>query len=359
MWGVLAALTVATIGALVVGAEAFMRVRAAEKYGSTETVEDLYSIDPASGLRVPVPGSHFGGRLTINRLGFRGPELAVPKPPHSVRIAFLGASTTWCAEVSSDEKAWPSLVVDQLRLRFPRARLDFVNAGVPGYTVTTSLRNLDLRVAQLRPDIIVIYHATNDMSAELRALAKGQGIIRDLNVAERSWLARQSLLWDLAEKNLRLVLARQGLKEKAGRLEVDTARLGEQFRRDLLALVAASKAVADRVALATFSVQLRHGQSVAQQKRASASALYYMPFMTPEALIQAYARYNDIIREVATETGALLIEGEDEIPGDAAHFNDSVHFKDAGSERMAERVSNALASDRRVAQALAGAVKGL
>jgi len=353
-WTIMAMFTAAMTGMLLLGAEGVMRFRAAQKYGSTETVEDLYASDPITGLRIPIPGRHFGGRLTVNRLGFRGPEITVPKPADTVRLAFLGASTTWCAEVSSDDKAWPALVVEQLRLRFPSTKFDFVNGGVPGYTVAASLKNLNSRVGQLQPDIIVIYHATNDMSVELRALAKAQGIIGETRVAERSWLARYSLLWDLTEKNLQLARARQAVEDDTRRLSVDTRQIGEKFRHELAALVTASRAHGDRVAIATFSVQLRSWQNADQKTRASASALYYMPFMTPESLIQAYKRYNDIIREVATQTGALLIEEEDAIPGDPEHFNDTVHFRDAGSERMAHRVSQALAADPDVRRLLAG-----
>lgn len=51
------------------------------------------------------------------------------------------------------------------------------------------------------------------------------------------------------------------------------------------------------------------------------------------------------MREVAAATGALLIEREDDIPGDPAHFADTVHFTDAGSAAMAARVTRALAND--------------
>jgi lysophospholipase L1-like esterase len=71
-------------------------------------------------------------------------------------------------------------------------------------------------------------------------------------------------------------------------------------------------------------------------------------------LIQTHGRYNQILREVWTRTGALLIDGEDMIPGDAQHFNDTVHFKDAGSEPMADRVAQAVAADPGVRRLLAG-----
>ena len=114
--------------------------------------------------------------IEINSLGFRGPEIAVPKPAGVLRIAFLGASTTFCAEVCSDRAAWPHLVIENLKTVSPGQSFDYINAGVPGYLASTSMQNLVHRVAPLEPDIIVIYHATNDLAAETRKLAIEQGL---------------------------------------------------------------------------------------------------------------------------------------------------------------------------------------
>ncbi len=103
--------------------------------------------------------------------------------------------------------------------------------------------------------------------------------------------------------------------------------------------------VSKRVAVATSAIQIRADQNASQKLEASSSALYYTPFMTPDLLIQAYSRYNQVIRNVAAKTGALLIDGEDTIPGDPAHFADTVHFTDAGSQLMADRVVSSLLSD--------------
>jgi lysophospholipase L1-like esterase len=265
-----------------------------------------------------------------------------------VRIAFLGASTTWCAEVSGNAMTWPHLVAENLRRAFPLSDIDYVNGGVPGYTAKSSLKNLEHRVTPLSPDIVVIYHATNDMSAELRRLAAAKGIIGDTRGEASSWLSGYSLLWNLAEKNLRIWLAQRKAERNAGRLEVDAASLGGGFRGDLLALVRGAQKESRVVAVATFATRLRRGQGDEEQLQAAASALYYMPFMTPRGLIGAYERYNQVIREVASETGALLIDGETAIPGDARHFADSVHFTDAGSRAMATRVSSALGGSAEV-----------
>lgn len=343
LWTILVVLLLGGLVLLVAAAETGLRLLQARKYGTAGTVEQHYTVDKRIDLRVPIANLRLG-RIETNSLGFRGPEIAVPKPAGTVRLAFLGASTTWCAEVSSNDVVWAQLVTEDLRRRFAPVTFDFVNGGVPGYVVRSSLRNLEHRVAPLEPDVIVIYHATNDMSAELRRLAASRGVIREPKLEPPSWLSNDSLLWNLAEKNLRIWMAQSKAKGKVDRLEVSGAELGRAFRADLTDLVRRAQQQARVVALVTFSTRLRKEQSEAIQLQAAASALYYMPFMTPRGLLDAYARYNEIIREVARETDALLIDGEDEIPGDAEHFTDSVHFTDAGSRAMAKRVAAALAA---------------
>jgi lysophospholipase L1-like esterase len=350
----MAAVVISAIAALLLLAEGAFRVRQNIRYGTAETVDELYAVDATTGLRVPIPGTHFGGRLTINHLGFRGPEIAVPKPPGTVRIAFLGASTTFCMEVSSDEKVWPDLVTKRLEVGFPARRFDYVNGGVPGYGVQSSLSNLRRRVEPLDPDIIVIYEGLNDLSGELQDLAMAAGLIKDTKWSrENSWLARHSLLWGLAEKNFRVLKTQRDAREKLGRLTVETSSIGSRFRKDLDALVAESKKAAKIVAVASIATQLREDQTKQQQMRAAFFALYYVPFMTPDALIASYARYNAIIAEIARKYDVLLIAGEETIPGDSAHFTDTIHFSDAGSELMAARVASTIMADSRTRLLLA------
>lgn len=61
--------------------------------------------------------------------------------------------------------------------------------------------------------MIVIYQATNDLSDELRDLARARGIYKQAKVdKERSWLTEHSVLWDLVEKNLRIIASQQRLR---------------------------------------------------------------------------------------------------------------------------------------------------
>jgi len=84
-------------------AEAGVRIRHYLKYGGFHGIENSYMIDKKTGLRIPKPGKTMGG-ISINSLGFRGPEIDEKKPKNLIRMAFIGASTTYCAGVSNNDR---------------------------------------------------------------------------------------------------------------------------------------------------------------------------------------------------------------------------------------------------------------
>lgn len=318
------------------------------RYGDSASVY-RFEMDPVSGLRRMVPSDTKGSQVSIhiNALGFRGPELEQPKPAARIRLAFVGSSTTFCAEVSGDEMTWPHLVWKNLQADFPGASLDYVNAGVPGYTSGQSLQNLRYNVAALKPDIIIIYEATNDLSYDTRLLAEAQGIYRHEN-HDAARFGKWSVAWQLLEKNLQIFTNQ---KVSAGGnnevLRFDPRSISGRFEKRLTDLVATSKRTAPVVALATFAYKLRREQSKEQQLRSANTALFYMPYLDIEGLLAGYEEYNRVIRAVATNLDVLLIDGESAIPGDNQHFYDSVHFTDEGSRAMARRVARSLMAHQR------------
>ncbi len=327
--------------ALAALAEGAVRVRHYLKYGGFWGIESTYTVDEASGLRVPVPGLREGS-IEINSRGFRGPEIVAHKTPSTLRLAFLGGSTTYCAEVSSNELTWPHLVWGSLQRQFDNIKLDYINAGVPGYNAAASLKNLEYRVAELQPEVVVIYHATNDLSSNSYRAAREQGLVEEQGGDHPTWLSRYSLLWYLAEKNGRILLRRNHSTASTEKLSVESEILAEPFYKDLSELVAAAKRVAPVVVLVTFSHQLRHDQDPIRRAKAAETSLYYMPYMTVDGILAGFDAYNRVIREVASRSGAVLIDGETIIPADPIHFKDSVHFTDEGSRAMAARVVKGL-----------------
>lgn len=321
-------------------AECAVRVRQYFKYGSAK--KELYAttIEPRTGLPVPV-ANQITGTIRINSLGFRGPELLQPKPANGIRLAFLGASTNFCAENSSNATTWPDLVWRNLQQAEPALQWDYINAGVPGYSVEDSRKDFDVRVEPLHPDVVVIYHATNDLSVDTRELARQKGLFSG-KAETHSWLAQYSLLIRLMELNFQIRQRQQRAGTGGARLDYDPVALSQGFHQRLTQLVQDAQKTAPVVAIATFSIKMRREQSAQQQLLNANSSLYYMPYMSLKGLLDGFDQHNQVIRDVARETGAVLIDGETKISGDDAHFHDSVHFTDAGSSVMAERVEAAL-----------------
>jgi hypothetical protein len=320
------------------GLEALVRVRQWKRYGTTLTSYYHFTDDPETGLRIPEPG-HTVGPITVNSLGFRGPEIESPKPAERVRIAFLGASTTFCAEASSLEATWPVLVLEGLAEAEPDIAFDLVNGGSGGFSVSESQLSFEKRVLPLEPDVVVFYGATNDFTRDSRKAAIAAGLYEagedDVSAIGKYWLT-----YYLVEKNVRHSLrTREGAREM---LRYEPREISQGFERDLSALVRSARTHEQVVALLTFSIQMRPEQPPEARRAAAASALYYMPFLDLDGLQAGYGEYNRVIRQVARREETILIEGENDIPGDREHFADSVHFRDPGLVLHARRVLRGL-----------------
>lgn len=332
---------------LLLVAEGGIRLRQWLRYGTIGHFQNMYLEDKKHQLKIAKPNfiiKSAKANIKINSLGFRGPDIIVPKPEGSTRLLFIGGSTTFCAEVSNNEMVWPHIVSNNIKTAYPKQKIDYINGGMGGYRTATSIRNLKYRLAQYKPDVIVIYHATNDLSHETRLLGKKQGVYHDGMSDSKSWMAQHSTLWYLIDKNLKLIYFKKAAQTNTQRLKFKPEDLGATFYSDLTELVKLAKNVAKMVVVPTFSSRIREEQSNEEKLEAAAPILFYMPFMTPDGLIQSYSRFNEIIRQVVREQNVLLVEGENNIPGDANHFKDTVHFSDKGSILMAERVSQALLS---------------
>ncbi len=328
----------------VLAAEAAVRARAHLKYGQFLEIGDLFT--NAKGVSLPIGkpnlNVHFAKQswVTTDSHGFRSPELEMPKPPGRVRLAFLGGSTTFNSFASSNAAMWSAKVVDGLRERYPDVEFDFVNAGVTGYRVAQSRLALEHRVKALDPDVIVIYHATNDIAEDSYRLAQAAGLVPEKQPVP--FLERYSVLWRLVQKNLRYADSQDAGLDATRKLDFDPATTSPGFRERLNGLVQEAKQVADLVVQITFTTKFRAEQSREVQLENLQQSFTFMPYLSPEATLAAYDEYNRAIEAVAQDQGSLLVDERYSIPGDSEHFADSVHFTDLGLELQAKRVLRAL-----------------
>jgi lysophospholipase L1-like esterase len=114
------------------------------------------------------PNSHariFESEVSINSLGFRGPEIKLAKG-NAYRIVALGESTTFGCTLFRNDKSWPRLLEQMLLNRLAPGRpIQVVNAGVYGLTLWDNLHRMAGRILPLRPDMIISYHGYNGFSS--------------------------------------------------------------------------------------------------------------------------------------------------------------------------------------------------
>ncbi len=102
------------------------------------------------------------GVLYVNARGYRGRnEFAVPKADGTIRIVFLGGSTTFDGN-ARDGRDWPHLVEQDLRAR-GFTSVEVINAATPGHSTWESLGRLYSEIWMFEPDYVVVSHAWNDI----------------------------------------------------------------------------------------------------------------------------------------------------------------------------------------------------
>lgn len=101
--------------------------------------------------------------LATNAFGFRGPDIPLNKPAGTVRMAFVGASTT--VGSYGAPFSYPEYVVHWLNLWAAKSkspvRFDLVNAGRLGMTSPNIAAIVRQEVMPLEPDLLVYYEGSN------------------------------------------------------------------------------------------------------------------------------------------------------------------------------------------------------
>ena len=289
-----------------------------------------------------------------NSHGFRGDEIEQPKPEGRFRIACLGGSTTYTTKIHDYRFSYPYLLREELAQR-TGAALDVINAGLAGWTSWESMINFQIRLLELEPDLIIVYHAVNDLHARLvwppeayqpdnsGHYARTRTAVIIPSVLERSTLLRMLLVRTgvLRSQYERIVsllpqpdtyVADEFNEQWVQRtypqgvfLEVSAEEILERnppthFRRNIENIVLLARARGIEVVLATFA----HSPQF-ENVSWSASELH----------ARGYEEMNAVIRSIAQEHGAHLFDFASAFPDDPKYYADGIHVRIPGAQLKA------------------------
>jgi hypothetical protein len=289
------------------------------------------------------------GAYTPNNFGFRGSDIAFPKPAGVVRIAFLGQSNT--------QNGWPNFVGLYLN-KWARAiglnvQFDVVNAGRAGVGTEGLLRIMRYEVASLRPDIVIVYlgaaslRATDVFSGAQRAEPRIEGAtFAQLNeYSELSTRISQLRYGDLAEPTKPPHALEFDLSGTANFDEPGLPFRLNQEISDLRSIGQASREIQAGLFLTSSIVLARDGLrfDLARDYR-----LYnqlngeYWP-LTYQEVRQGADFQNRAYRALSIQDHLGFIDIDRYFPQDPAMFADIIHLRDGGMSLQAWIVAQALA----------------
>lgn len=287
---------------------------------------------PGPGRPQLLPGARLEGlliRVSINTMGFRGPDLAAERPPNGLLVWCVGGSTTFDIYAPDDASTWPAQLAVALQASLPGRSVEVVNAGIPGEVLAGSLEDLVRWAPVVHPDYVIVYHGANDLRQASMALGTPRGPPRGEGFA----LIR---------------VMRRFLPPSAGN---PGSALGEDGRRHLRASLVEFIDTAIRLGvrpmLATHALRAAPdatGEALHEQMGEAAGLLS----MTPEDALAAFATYNQLVSALAQERGLPLADVRGAVPAGAdasKWWGDATHFRAPGSALAGQAVAAAIRAD--------------
>jgi lysophospholipase L1-like esterase len=292
--------------------------------------KDIFLPDPAGIVQPRLkPGSHtrfFDSPIAINRLGFRGREIAWEKG-NTYRIVALGESTTFGFTLQEADLPWPDLLEQLIRERLhPHRPVEVINAGMPDWDLQANLGRLPTQILPLHPDMIISYHGYNGFSMI-------HGVVPLSNHLDPP-LHRRRPLKLLADCEYRLQVLRAVKREQtllATRASSFVNPLQTEYARAYRQLIGCAQTNHIRLVLANYSLAVNDTspQPVLDFYRGRYPSLVWW--------IKANQVHTVTVRELAQQhPDVRWVDTHPSLDGDHDKFIDLIHFTQDGRRQLAE-----------------------
>jgi GDSL-like Lipase/Acylhydrolase family len=325
--------------------------------GSLGVLSDFLTFRPPSGSAYPtfrhLTHANVPGAFTPNNFGWRGADIPVNKSADTIRLAFVGASTT------SDDYSFPFAHTQYLENwlniwavnTHRNVRFEVINTGRSGIDSSSIAAIVRDELAPVEPDLIVYYEGANEF-APASILKFPDGGIRPTRplstfrqhtrleqysaLAQRFFIVLDSWQW------------RSGAEPPKPRYEVEWPAAIDERNPDPFAsslpmhlervmanletVRSAARAAGSDVAIATFLWMVDPGMQLDVRKHLPLfrylNETYYPADYTVMRRMADFQ--NQIFRRYAAARTLALIDFDREFPHDPDLFSDGVHLTEAG-----------------------------
>jgi hypothetical protein len=259
----------------------------------------------------------------------RLPDVAdLPRSGKGILIFCLGGSTTEMKD--SRGRGWPERVEAELRSRSCNDSIFVYNLGRQWYTTQHTLFNYEVNLRKYRPDLLIVMHNINDFLQNADFSYFSRGTFREDYghfYGPSAQLPDQYGLFG----HFRESLARCWYHRPREVIRQDTFPGVVPFTRNLKTLIQLARLDSTQVIL--LSQPNLFSEKMGEEAKRVCS-MVNKEAVGPgqqwdfETAIRGMRLYNDLVKEVAREEGALFIDLEREIPKTLTWFFDEVHYND-------------------------------
>lgn len=280
-----------------------------------------------------------------NSLGFRGDEITKIKKNGVFRIVALGGSTTYTSGTALNSNTYPSLLEKILIDKYHYSNIEVINAGVPGYTSWESLVNFQFRVLDLNPDLIIVYHGTNDTHARLVHPMVYQS---DNTGSRKHWENPAIPFWEysvLARFFARLRIDKPPSENdftgaitahNPGPNPMETLRQNPPtyFKRNLSNIIAIAKHKNIKIMFATWASSPNLGYAKLKHYK------------------KGFSEAVEIVQQLGSKNAIPVFEFHKLMPTDSKYWTDGIHVNSKGSLIKAELFAKFIVQKRLIPDAL-------
>ncbi len=294
-----------------------------------------------------------------NSYGFRGEEIQKHKEAGVFRIVCIGGSTTYSSDVDDYRQSYPYLLERELTSNGFQAQV--INAGVIGYSSLQSYLNYQMKIEELTPDMLIVYHAFNDVWTRMvwpaeayRADQSGlvnvthpvnDNLIRKLSVL-RIPLVRAGIIYPVGSWN-----EIEGIEETNYGVEFTRQLIHENYPSGFFETVPIDSMI--RTNRPSFfhrnlSKLIRHAHSKGTEVVLT-SVIYSdeepkaIHVLKNKAFQRAISEHNGVTRKLAIEHEVNLLDLEKTLVPKKEWFTDGMHFNYEGNQKRAEHIAEFLA----------------
>ena len=334
-------------------------------------IDDLYQWHPFTGI-IFTPKSIFqgghpnqekGALIITDQHGFLAntPILNYPKSANEIRIATIGASTTANINLSYDEN-WPGYLGSLVQQALPKQKIQVINAGVPGFDTAQSIGNLALRVMPFQPDVVIIYHAYNDLKA-IRKHVTFKPDYSHIHTKPYGYHQKPLFLIRWLDHSMFYVRLRHQYREyqqemkklnalknerlgKTNRLTHIPQEARETFAQHIRSLISIAKTSGTAVVLSSFATlnepkldysKAESLEGLSQfQKQGLYGLMHFTSGLSLKAILEGLNLYNDTLKNIAIQEKTGWVDNASLVPHEDKYFVDRVHFSSEGAASMAK-----------------------